>query len=220
MTYILYHALFADAVGWYHIQILHGGDWGRHMTDGFYNPTIRLLGKKWTLQVLEEIGSQKRARFNQIKDKFEKITSSTLSSILKELEENDLIEKIIINKTPVRVDYVLTKSGKTLLNMLVPVLTWSDGKNLSYVDVAKLMVVHAIEDTLLEMGRPNLEKIQDILLQEYSCTIADCVGNPLYLKRVLQDLFGNAHTGILEKIQKKIDASLEINTKFSNAIKL
>jgi DNA-binding HxlR family transcriptional regulator len=190
------------------------------MTDGFYNPTIRLLGKKWTLQVLKEIDSKKRSRFNQIKEEFQKITSSTLSSILKDLEENCLIEKIIINKTPVHADYVITKKGKTLLNMLSPVLTWSDGKDVSYVDIAKLMVVHAIEDTLLEMGRPNLEKIQDVLLQEYSCTISDCVNNPLYLKRVLQDLFGDAHTGILNKIQKKISESVEINTKFSTAIKL
>ena len=190
------------------------------MTDGFYNPTIRLIGKKWVLHVLQEIGTHNRVRFNQIKDRFEKITSSTLSSILKELEENELIEKKVLSKIPVRIDYALTKKGKTLLNMLVPVLTWSDGENFSYTDVSRLMVVHAIEDALLEMGPPNLEKVQDMLMADYSCTISDCVENPLYLKRVLQDLFGNAHAEIIKQIQEKLDTSVQIKMKFANEIKL
>lgn len=190
------------------------------MADGFYNPIIRLMGKKWVLYVLQGIGSQNRVRFNQIKDRFEKITSSTLSSILKELEENGLIEKTIKSKIPVRIDYALTKKGQALLNVLVPLLTWSDKGDLSYVDVSRLLVVHAIEETLLEMGQPNLEKVRDMLMDDYSCTISDCVENPLYLKRVLQDLFGNAHAEIIKQIQEKLDTSVQIKMKFATEIKL
>ena len=57
-------------------------------------------------------------RFNEFIDSIEGINPNTLSTRLKEMEKDGLIEKRVFNETPIRIEYNLTKKGKALRPIL------------------------------------------------------------------------------------------------------
>jgi len=55
------------------------------------------------------------------------VTERTLSLQLKALEEDDLIErKVYTSKPPLKVEYSLTKFGKTLIPLIQSIADWGD----------------------------------------------------------------------------------------------
>ena len=70
--------------------------------------------------------------------------------------------------------------------------------------VKKALVAFAIEKALLDMGEPVLEKVTKTLKSDYGCYIPDCYDHPEYLKRILSDLYGNAHTAIIASIKESL----------------
>ena len=69
------------------------------------------------------------------------------------------------------------------------------------------IVTKAIEDTLLEFGEIEYQTIQNVLSKDYNISINDCVKHPEYLKRVLQDVYGNVSSTIIAKIGEKYQKS-------------
>ena len=74
-----------------------------------------LVGKKWTIVVLQEIEHNGDKGFNKIIGRMKKISPKLLAQRLRELEEDGIIEKkVITDRMPVRTVYKLTKKGKDL----------------------------------------------------------------------------------------------------------
>jgi hypothetical protein len=67
--------------------------------------------------------------------------------------------------------------------------------------IKKALVAFAIEKALLDVGEPVFQKVTKTLKDEYNCYIPDCYEHPEYLKRILSDLYGNAHTAIIASIK-------------------
>jgi len=55
-------------------------------------------------------------------------TPSTLTSMLKELQKEDIISRETFNEIPPRVEYTLTKRGKELRVAIIPLLKWATKK--------------------------------------------------------------------------------------------
>ncbi|CDI05887.1 hypothetical protein [Candidatus Nitrosotenuis uzonensis] len=72
------------------------------------------------------------------------------------------------------------------------------------VQIKKALVAFSIEKALLEMGEPVFQKVTEILKNDYNCYVPDCYDHPEYLKRVLADLYGNAHTAIISSIKESL----------------
>lgn len=70
--------------------------------------------------------------------------------------------------------------------------------------VNKAFLAFCIEMVLLRMGKPQYEKVLSKLEKDYNCFLPDCDKNPEFLKRTLQDIFGNAYVDILNEIKKEI----------------
>ena len=68
----------------------------------------------------------------------------------------------------------------------------------------KALLSFAVENTLLKIGRPEYEKVISKLEKEYHCYIPDCHENPEFLKRVLQDIYGNSYDAILDEIRTEL----------------
>jgi hypothetical protein len=68
----------------------------------------------------------------------------------------------------------------------------------------KALFAMAVEDALNEMGAPTLAMITTKLIQEYKCSIPDCLEHPEYLKKVLSDVFGYAAPAVVAKIKKNM----------------
>lgn len=87
--------------------------------------TIDIIGKKWALLVIYEIGNHGKIRFNELKNELLGITSKSLVNTLEDLQDNHLITKESFRETPPRVEYSLTKDGKGLYQIIIPLIQWS-----------------------------------------------------------------------------------------------
>lgn len=68
-------------------------------------------------------------------------------------------------------------------------------------NMQKTMITLALKNTLLELGRDELDKVISILQQDYDLTLDDCYDNPEDLKQVLQDLFGESYGDVLQSLR-------------------
>lgn len=152
---------------------------------------IRLIGKKWILLILKEIKKKEEIRFNQLKQVVE-ITSATLSSILKDLEHNHIIQKTY-SEFYSSVAYSLTEKGKKIIDFIKPLESLQSSSDIdNYKILLKSLLSLAIEKKLLEIGNHEFEEILNRLKEdEYS--LADCNDDQELLKRVLYDLFGKSY---------------------------
>lgn len=70
--------------------------------------------------------------------------------------------------------------------------------------IKKALVAFAIEKALLNLGEPVFQKVAKTLKDDYDCFIPDCYEHPEYLKRILSDLYGNAHLTIINSIKSDL----------------
>ena len=65
-------------------------------------------------------------RFNEMKRYLGKITDTTLSNNLKELENDDLIIRKEYSQIPPKVEYFLSERGKSLMKVLDQLCIWGE----------------------------------------------------------------------------------------------
>ena len=80
--------------------------------------TFKIIGKKFTVHILRNMIYSKQKRFNEFLNSIEGINPNTLSTRLREMERNKIIERKVFHETPVRVEYYLTSKGRDLLPIL------------------------------------------------------------------------------------------------------
>ena len=86
--------------------------------------TFNLIGKKFTIHILRNMIILGHTRFNHF-ESIEGINSKTLAVRLKEMLENDLIERKVYPGIPIRVEYSVTEKGKSVLPILEQMLAFS-----------------------------------------------------------------------------------------------
>ncbi|MFC6942617.1 winged helix-turn-helix transcriptional regulator [Salinirubellus sp. GCM10025818] len=82
------------------------------------------IGSKWRLVILHYLVMNGEQRFNSIKEDTP-ADSSTLSRVLKELEERDLIRRRLEDR-PIATYYDLTEKGESLAIMFDDIEAWAD----------------------------------------------------------------------------------------------
>ena len=85
-------------------------------------PVIQMLQGK--LQILYELCIKSPMRFGELKKMLKPITNAALTNALKELETNELIQRIQYNEMPLRVEYSLTEKGRDLLPVFYAISQW------------------------------------------------------------------------------------------------
>ncbi|MFZ1077884.1 MAG: hypothetical protein WAN47_10695 [Nitrosotalea sp.] len=68
--------------------------------------------------------------------------------------------------------------------------------------IEKGLVGLAIEHTLLQMGKPIFDKVENQFREKYQCSIIDCYDHPQYLNEVLSEVFGRSHSDITRSIEE------------------
>lgn len=94
-------------------------------TIGCVKAATKILGDKWTPQLLRFFVNEDAVRFCQIQDLVEGINPRTLSARLDNLEKEGIIEKIFPAEKS-RCEYRLTQKGKELTPILRDMQAWSD----------------------------------------------------------------------------------------------
>lgn len=85
-----------------------------------------IVGGKWRLSIICLLKDGTPMRYNQIRRGIPGITNVMLSQSLKHLEEYGIVHREQYNEVPVRVEYRLTESGKTLLTVLGQLMDWGN----------------------------------------------------------------------------------------------
>jgi DNA-binding HxlR family transcriptional regulator len=81
--------------------------------------TLGVLGKKWTMLILRDIGFRRIDRFNRLLESVPGLTPRVLSKRLKELEKGGFIKCIEYQKSPMIVRWTLTQKGSETLPILM-----------------------------------------------------------------------------------------------------
>jgi DNA-binding HxlR family transcriptional regulator len=81
--------------------------------------TLGVLGKKWTMLILRDIGFLKIVRFNRILESIPGLTPRVLSMRLRELEVEGFIKCVDEKKSPIMVVWRLTDKGRDTLPILM-----------------------------------------------------------------------------------------------------
>ena len=95
--------------------------------------TLNLINKKWSVQIIRDLFFGKK-HFKEFKEDKPKLSNKVLSNCLKELEEHGLVEKKVINTTPVTTEYYLTEYGRSMNRIIyeLAMFTLHDENNNSY----------------------------------------------------------------------------------------
>ena len=85
--------------------------------------TLRLIGNKWEVLVLRDLMPGTK-RFGELKQSIGGISQKVLTSKLRELEADGLVERHVFAEVPPRVEYSLTPLGRTLKPVLDAMEQW------------------------------------------------------------------------------------------------
>ena len=85
---------------------------------------MNVLGKKWTIHILRDMfrGITKFSDFLQLNPK---ISTRILSQRLKELQADAMIERIVLDKTPIHIEYHLTDKGIAFQGVILAISRFS-----------------------------------------------------------------------------------------------
>jgi DNA-binding HxlR family transcriptional regulator len=82
------------------------------------------LSQKWNLEILYTLFLKSTTGFSELK-KILGVNSRTLSDKLKSLKKYGYIERVVEAGPPLRVEYSLTKRGKNIVLLALPLLYYS-----------------------------------------------------------------------------------------------
>ena len=84
------------------------------------------IGDRWSLLVLLALHDKAGTmRFSDLCRAIPDVSQKMLTSTLRKLEADDLLSRTIYPEVPPRVEYKLTKRGKTLIPLLNQLVDWS-----------------------------------------------------------------------------------------------
>ncbi|MBD5097549.1 MAG: helix-turn-helix transcriptional regulator [Lachnospiraceae bacterium] len=92
-------------------------------TTGF-SYTLSLINGKYKMTILYTLMEFGVVRFNEMKKYISEISYKTLSSTLKELEADQLVNRKEYPQIPPKVEYSLTERGKSLIPILDGMCEW------------------------------------------------------------------------------------------------
>lgn len=86
---------------------------------------VARFGDKWSLLVLLVINSNVTVRFNELGRQIPDISTRVLSSTLKTLEADGLIDRKVYAQVPPKVEYSLTDTGRSLVPLIMQLTEWA-----------------------------------------------------------------------------------------------
>lgn len=85
---------------------------------------LNRVGDKWSVQIVDLLG-EGPMRFSELRRSIEGISQRMLTLTLRGLERDGLVTRTVFPEIPPRVDYELTKLGRTLLDPISALAEWA-----------------------------------------------------------------------------------------------
>ncbi|MBI5235759.1 MAG: helix-turn-helix transcriptional regulator [Deltaproteobacteria bacterium] len=85
--------------------------------------TLAIIGSKWKVLILRELMDGTK-RFSELGRGVDGITQKMLTAQLRQMEKDDIVSRKVYPVVPPRVEYSLTKTGKSLVPVLNAMCRW------------------------------------------------------------------------------------------------
>lgn len=86
---------------------------------------VARFGDKWSLLVLLVINEAGIVRFNELGRMIPDISTRVLSTTLKTLDADGLIDRKVYAQVPPKVEYTLTDTGRSLIPLIMQLTEWA-----------------------------------------------------------------------------------------------
>ncbi len=85
---------------------------------------LSLIGDKWSVMVIVNL-AERTMRFSELKRAIEGISQRMLTLTLRGLERDGIVSRSVHPSIPPRVDYELTRLGRTLIEPVTALAIWA-----------------------------------------------------------------------------------------------
>lgn len=90
--------------------------------------TLSVIGGRWKINILSFLLNEGKLRYSELRKRLVGISERMLIAKLKELEKDGLINRIVYQQVPPKVEYKLTDLGSSLKQILMLMDEWGEGK--------------------------------------------------------------------------------------------
>lgn len=87
---------------------------------------VSLIGSKWRLLIMRDLLLNGSMRFKELQRSIGGVSQKVLTSNLRDMEEAGLVIRRVYAEVPPRVEYSLTKTGKSLKPIIDAMWTWGE----------------------------------------------------------------------------------------------
>ncbi|MES1223688.1 MAG: helix-turn-helix domain-containing protein [Bacteroidota bacterium] len=95
-------------------------------TDCTVDFAFQRIGGKYKGRIIWYLHSNKVLRYGELRKMIIGITAKMLTQTLRELEEDQLIDRKVFNQVPPKVEYTLTETGKELIPFIMYLNKWGE----------------------------------------------------------------------------------------------
>lgn len=89
-----------------------------------FEHAFEILGKRWNGLIIHSL-MESNLRFSQLEQIIPQLSARMLTFRLKELEDEGLIDRIVSDSSPIRVEYRLTEKGRDLRTAMNQIGDWA-----------------------------------------------------------------------------------------------
>ena len=91
----------------------------------YLHEAVELIGKRWSGAIIAVLIEGGPMRFSEIAQAIPQLSDRLLSERMKELEARGVVERRVLEGPPVRVEYELTRMGRSLEPALAELKAWA-----------------------------------------------------------------------------------------------
>jgi DNA-binding HxlR family transcriptional regulator len=111
--------------------------------DSLTRDIVMRLAEKWTLWTLAELAEANAPmRFSRLMERVEGVSQKSLTKVLRQLERDGLVTRVVFAEVPPRVEYAITELALEMLELVHPLWKWAA------TNVAKFQAAQAAYDQL------------------------------------------------------------------------
>jgi len=94
--------------------------------DSLTREIVTRLAEKWTLWTLAELAAADGPlRFSRIMERVEGVSQKSLTKVLRQMERDGLVTRVVFAEVPPRVEYSITDAAVEMLELVHPLWKWA-----------------------------------------------------------------------------------------------
>jgi DNA-binding HxlR family transcriptional regulator len=87
---------------------------------------VTRLAEKWTLWTMAELAeADGPMRFSRLMERVEGVSQKSLTKVLRQLERDGLVTRVVFAEVPPRVEYTITHLALEMLDLVHPLWKWA-----------------------------------------------------------------------------------------------